>query len=119
MLGWLIILDFQRNLVLFSAYVMLEWLETHQLPCLFREIFGVICPGCGFQRALLLLLRGEVGEAFCLWPGLLPLGVFIILIIVRMVGIKKISERLLKNMGFVCLLTILISYLLKLIVKTY
>ena len=119
MLGWLIILDFQRNIVLFSAYVMLEWLETHQLPCLFREIFGIICPGCGFQRALLLLLRGEVGEAFCVWPGLLPLGVFIVLIIVRIAGIKKISERLLKNMGFVCLLMILISYLLKLIVKTY
>lgn len=82
---------------------MLEWLETHQLPCLFREIFGIICPGCGFQRALLLLLRGEVGEAFCVWSGLLPLGVFIVLIIVRIAGIKNIGKTI-KKYGF-CLFT--------------
>ena len=98
---------------------MLEWLETHQLPCLFKLVFGIDCPGCGFQRAVLLLLEGKLGSAVCMWPGLFPLLVFLLLAVVRICGVKKISGELLKNIGFVCLIIILISYLLKLTVNTY
>lgn len=96
---------------------MLEWLEAHRLPCLFREFFGIICPGCGCQTACCHLLQGDWGASFKAWPGLLPLIVFMVLIVGRIAGIKKISARMLKSIGFVCLIIILISYLLKLIGK--
>lgn len=96
---------------------MLEWLEAHQLPCLFRIIFGVNCPGCGFQTAVILLLKGEWGASIILWPGLLPLLLLFSMIALRITGIKKISAGMLKNVGFVCLIIILISYLLKLMGK--
>lgn len=98
---------------------MLDWLEVHQLPCLFRAVFGIECPGCGFQRALLLLLKGQVWASVCIWPALLPLMAFVLLGTFRIFGMKKISEELIKNMGFVCLIIILISYLLNLIINTY
>lgn len=98
---------------------MLDWLEIHQLPCLFKAVFGIECPGCGFQRAVLLLLRGQIGASVCTWPALLPLLAFILLEILRISGLKKIPARLIKNTGFVCLIIILISYLLKLIINTY
>lgn len=96
---------------------MLEWLEAHQLPCLFREFFGIICPGCGCQTAACHLLRGNWEASFMVWPGLLPLIVFMALIMSRIIGMKKISVGMLKSVGFVCLIIILISYLLKLIGK--
>ena len=34
------------------------------LFCLFHELTGLYCPGCGSGRAALALLRGHVGEAF-------------------------------------------------------
>ena len=49
---------------------MIEWLEAHQLPCFFREIWGIQCPGCGFQTALLLLLKGNIQAAVVSWPGI-------------------------------------------------
>lgn len=54
-----------------------------------------------------------------MWPGLFPLLVFLLLAVARICGVKKISGELLKNIGFVCLIIILISYLLKLTVNTY
>lgn len=98
---------------------MLEWLEQHQLPCLLKAIFGIDCPGCGFQRAMLYLLSGEWKEAVSMWPGILPLWIFIFLAALRMAGMKKISLEIIKNTGFVCLIIILISYLLRLIVNIH
>ena len=98
---------------------MFEWLETHKLPCLFKACFGVICPGCGFQRSILYLLQGRVADSFYSWPALLPLLFFLCLMGLRISGMEKINNRMLKSVGFFCLITILISYLLKLITGNY
>jgi len=98
---------------------MLEWIEAHQLPCLFKAVFGIDCPGCGFQRAVLFLLKGEWEASLAVWPGLLPLLTFLLLTGLRMAGLKKIGPGLLKNAGFVCLIIILISYLFHLIVNNH
>jgi hypothetical protein len=42
------------------------------LPCLWRTLFGIECPGCGLSRAGALLLRGRVHDAammnWCIFP---------------------------------------------------
>lgn len=98
---------------------MLEWLETHQLPCLFKAFFGVICPGCGFQRSILFLVQGKWADSFYSWPALLPLLFFLCFMGLRILGVEKINNRMLKSVGFFCLITILISYLLKLTTGNY
>lgn len=94
---------------------IIDWLEAHQLPCLVKNTFGIECPGCGFQTAIFMLLRGEVAASVKTYPGLIPLIVFLALAAGHFAGIKKISPVALKITGFVCLIIILISYLLKLI----
>ena len=92
---------------------MLEWLEAHQLSCWIKSVIGIECPGCGMQRAVLLLIKGEFLASFRIYPGLFHLLIFN-LAVMKISGIKKIQPGLLKIMGFVCLAIILISYLLKL-----
>ena len=48
-------------------------LEDYMLPCLNKELLGVECPGCGLQRAALLLLHGEFWEAFLMYPAIYAL----------------------------------------------
>ncbi|MBV9493544.1 MAG: DUF2752 domain-containing protein, partial [Acidobacteria bacterium] len=36
--------------------------------CLFRRVTGIPCPGCGFSRAFLALLRGDWGAVQRLHP---------------------------------------------------
>ena len=42
----------------------LTLLRGRHLFCLFYELTGLYCPGCGSGRAALALLHGRVGEAF-------------------------------------------------------
>ena len=42
----------------------LTLLRGGHLFCLFHELTGLYCPGCGSGRAALALLHGRVGEAF-------------------------------------------------------
>lgn len=34
------------------------------VPCLYYELIGLYCPGCGTGRALKALVHGRIGEAF-------------------------------------------------------
>ena len=59
----------KRILVGFGAPVLLfalclTLLRGWHLFCLFHELPGLYCPGCGTGRAALALLHGHVGEAF-------------------------------------------------------
>lgn len=94
---------------------MIEWLEAHQLPCFFREIWGILCPGCGFQTALLLLLKGNIQAAVVSWPGIVPFFAFGLFLIGRCCGIRKISAGFLKGTGFCCVATILLVYVFRFI----
>ncbi len=52
---------------------MLHWIESHMLPCFYRKYLGIDCPGCGMQRSIVELLKGNVAESLQLFPALLPM----------------------------------------------
>ena len=55
---------------------IISWLEQRELSCLFKKYFFVDCPGCGFQRSIIALMKGNVGESFLLFPTTFVLLVF-------------------------------------------
>ena len=62
---------------------IIGWMEGHQLPCLIKKFFHVDCPTCGLQRSIVELLKGNVGESFKLYPALLFLILFFIILFVN------------------------------------
>ena len=50
------------------------------LPCMNKSLFGIDCPGCGIQRAFLLLIKGEFTEAFLMFPAIYTTILFFMLI---------------------------------------
>lgn len=42
------------------------------LSCPIKEMTGHECPGCGIQRAFVLLLKGDVLESIIMFPALIP-----------------------------------------------
>jgi hypothetical protein len=45
-----------------------------------KQLFGLDCPGCGMQRSVALLFRGDFAEAFHMFPAIyttIPLFIFI------------------------------------------
>ena len=58
------------------------------LPCLSKTLFGVECLGCGFQRGFLLLLQGDSGGAFKMYPA-----IFTTLLFLGILGLNLIDKN--------------------------
>lgn len=57
---------------------LLDWLNAHLLTCPFKQLFHIDCPGCGLQRSILALLRGDFFSSFKLYPATVPIiGLFV------------------------------------------
>jgi hypothetical protein len=56
-----------------SRLVFINWLQNHLLPCPFKYLTGIDCPGCGFQRSVLALIRGDLHKSLTLYPAAIPL----------------------------------------------
>ena len=56
-----------------SRLAFINWLQDHLLPCPFKLLTGIDCPGCGFQRSVLALVQGNLHKSFALYPPAIPL----------------------------------------------
>lgn len=65
---------------MYSTIVL--WLENHLLSCPVKTYAGLDCPGCGLQRSILYLLKGDLEMSLRMHPAGIPLvflGVFVLL----------------------------------------
>jgi hypothetical protein len=51
---------------------LVPWLENHMMPCFYKQLTGIDCPGCGMQRSFIELLKGNFIASFKIYPALLP-----------------------------------------------
>lgn len=51
---------------------MANIIEQYLLPCHFKQLTGLDCLGCGMQRSLLALIRGDLWQSISLFPALIP-----------------------------------------------
>src|SRR5882762_1916714 len=56
-----------------SQLCFFSWLQNHLLPCPFKYLTGIDCPGCGFQRSVIALIRGDLHKSLTLYPATIPL----------------------------------------------
>src|SRR3569833_2965488 len=56
-----------------SRLTFVSWLQNHLIPCPFKYLTGIDCPGCGFQRSVIALIRGDFHKSFNLYPAAIPL----------------------------------------------
>lgn len=85
------------------------------LPCLSKQILGMDCPGCGIQRAVLLLFQGEFLAAFKMYPAIYPiLGLFGFLLLDQFFKIKY-ANTISISLMILSVLLILINFTIKII----
>ena len=51
-------------ILIIISYFLLNKRFGFGIPCLFHEITGLYCPGCGSTRMLFAILKGNIKEAF-------------------------------------------------------
>ena len=90
-------------------------LEEYMLPCINKKLFGVDCLGCGLQRAVLLLLKGDFIGAFKMYPAIYTLLVFITFIFLNFKFQFKNSQIIIRMLFAVNVILIVGNFILKLI----
>lgn len=94
---------------------IINWLETHQLPCMFKSITHFDCPGCGMQRSFVLLLKADWWDSIKMYPGLLPILFLFGFLMLHLKKKLKSGTVVLKYSYFFCAGIILLSYIYKLV----
>ena len=90
-----------------------DWLNHHLLSCPFKAHFGFDCPGCGLQRSVLALLKGNILESFKFYPATVPLIILIIFTVVHLKVDFKFGAQLIKLVFVGIAVIILINYIYK------
>ncbi|WP_299526642.1 DUF2752 domain-containing protein [Winogradskyella sp.] len=94
-------------------YLPAEGIEEYMLPCLIKKTIGVDCLGCGMQRSIVLILKGEFVAAFYMYPAIYPvIFLFVFLIFDNYFKVKH-SERIKFGLAALTLITIVTNYILK------
>src|SRR6056297_3207529 len=93
---------------------IIQFLETHMAPCFYKENFGIVCPGCGMQRSLIELLKGNILTSIKTYPALIPTIFMFLFLITHLIFKLKNGATILKY-TFICnVILIFINYFYKL-----
>lgn len=109
--------NFQLKLIIVfivSAWTsILEKADHFFIPCPFKYLSGYDCPGCGFQRALLALMKGEVEHSFHLYPPAVPILLTIITACLAQWRLQDRSKGFIRILFLITGSIIMINYIYK------
>ncbi len=89
--------------------------EDFMFPCLSKQIFGVECPGCGLQRSVAFLMRGDFVEAFYMYPAIYNIIALLLFLLANSYIKIKYSNLITITLLVSSVVLILGNFILKLI----
>jgi len=94
---------------------IISFLEENMLGCQWKEQIGVECTGCGMQRSIIHLLKGEFVEAFFLYPAIYTLIIMFVFLGLHLKFNFKQGHRVLLYLFITNISLMLINFILKFI----
>jgi len=88
-------------------------LEDYMLPCLNKKLFGLDCLGCGFQRSLLYVIKGDFIVAFNVYPAIYTLILLAIFLILNLKFKFKSGKKIIIIFTIINVFIIIASYFIK------
>jgi hypothetical protein len=91
----------------------MNWLQNHLIPCPFKKLTGIDCPGCGFQRSVIALVKGNLSDSFHFYPATIP---FLLTILFVLFSCKLHADNkhiIKKTLYMITGSVIIVSYVIK------
>ncbi len=88
-------------------------IEEYMLPCLNKKLFGLDCMGCGMQRSIVLIFKGEFIQAFNMYPAIYTLLLLFIVISYNFFYNFKQSSRIILILSIINGLIIVFNFIFK------
>ena len=92
---------------------IVSWLEENAMSCIYKKFLGIDCPGCGMQRSLILLLKGDLIASIKMYPALIPTIFLLILLLLHLIFKYKNGAIILKITFIINIIIIVAHYIIK------
>lgn len=83
------------------------------LPCPTKKYLGIECFGCGMQRAIALLLRGDFEGAFNMFPAIYTTILFFFFVILHFIDRKRNYGNVLITLALLNVVVMVVAYFIK------
>ena len=88
-------------------------LEKYMIPCLNKKLFGIECLGCGTQRAIILILKGDFDGAFFQFPAIYTTLLFFGIVGLHFVDKSRNYHKLIVSLAIINAIIMIVSYIYK------
>lgn len=88
-------------------------IEDYMIPCLSKSLFGVECLGCGTQRALILVFKGEFTAAFYMYPAIYTMLLFFSIVGLHFIDKSRNYHKLMISLAIINAIIMIFSYIYK------
>jgi uncharacterized membrane protein YozB (DUF420 family) len=85
-------------------------MEEYMLPCLNKKLFGIDCFGCGTQRSLALLLKGDFVGAFTMFPAIYTTILFFIIVGLHFIDKSRNYHKAIVSLAIINAVIMVVSY---------
>ena len=85
-------------------------MEEYMLPCMNKKIFGVECFGCGTQRSLALLLKGDFVGAFNMYPAIFTTLLFFVVVGLHFIDKSRNYHKAIISLAVINAVIMVVSY---------
>lgn len=83
------------------------------LPCLSKKYLGLECMGCGSQRALLMVFKGDFVDAFFMFPAIYTTLLFFIFVGLNFIDKARNYHKLLISSAIINAIIMIGAFLYK------
>lgn len=90
-------------------------MEEYMLPCLNKKLFGIDCFGCGTQRSLALLLKGDFVGAFTMYPAIFTTILFFIAVGLHFIDESRNYHKAIIGLAITNAIIMVVSYFYRVI----
>ena len=93
----------------------IKWLEGHMLACPSKKYLHIECPGCGFQRSCISLLKGDIAGSVQLYPATIPLLIVLAFTFLHLKYDFLYGAKTIKILQLITASIIAVSYIYKIL----
>ena len=85
-------------------------MEEYMMPCMNKKLFGVDCFGCGTQRSLALLLKGDFIGAFNMYPAIFTTLLFFVVVGLHFIDKSRNYHKAIISLAVINAIIMVVSY---------
>ncbi|MBU2927254.1 DUF2752 domain-containing protein [Winogradskyella psychrotolerans] len=93
--------------------ILIEGLDDYMLPCLWKQTFNIDCMGCGMQRSISLILKGDLVGAFFMYPAIYSLILMFSFLLLHLKFQFKKGHKIILGLFILNISIIVISFIIK------